>query len=44
MLLGTVELKHSIAANVWFGLVLYRFRFFTLLSMPCHERFRVRYS
>lgn len=34
MLLKTVELKHSIVAIAWFGLVLFRFRFFALPSMP----------
>ena len=44
MLLKTINLKHSIGSNVWSGLVLCRFRFLTLPSMPRHERYRVGYS
>lgn len=38
MLLKTVELKHSIGSKARCGLLLYKFRFFTSLMMPCHEK------
>lgn len=44
MLLKTVVPKHSIGANVKFGLALGGFRFLTPPSMLRYERYRVGYS
>lgn len=44
MLLKTIVPKHSIGSKARCGLLLYKFRFFTSLMMPCHEKSRVGYS
>ena len=44
MLLKTIVPKHSIGSKARCGLLLYKFRFFTSLIMPCHEKPRVGYS
>ena len=44
MLLKTIVPKHSIGSKARRGLLLYKFRFFTSLIMPCHEKPRVGYS
>ena len=44
MLLKTIAPKHSIGSKARRGLLLYKFRFFTSLMMPCHEKPRVGYS
>lgn len=44
MLLKTIVPKHSIGSRARCGLSLYKFRFFTSLIMPCHEKPRVGYS
>ena len=44
MLLKTIVPKHSIGSKARCGLLLYKFRFFTSLIMPCHEKSRVGYS
>ena len=44
MLLKTIVPKHSIGSKARCGLLLYKFRFFTSLMMPCHEKPRVGYS
>ena len=44
MLLKTIVPKHSIGSKARCGLLLYKFRFFTSLVMPCHEKPRVGYS
>lgn len=44
MLLKTIVPKHSIGSKAGCGLLLYKFRFFTSLIMPCHEKPRVGYS
>ena len=41
MLLKTIVSKHSIGSKAGCGLLLYKFRFFTSLIMPCHEKPRV---
>lgn len=41
MLLKTIVPKHSIGSKAGCGLLLYKFRFFTSLIMPCHEKPRV---
>lgn len=38
MLLKTIVPKHSIGSKARCGLLLYKFRFFTSLMMPCHEK------
>ena len=44
MLLKTIVPKHSIGSKARCGLLLYKFRFFTSLIMPCHEKPQVGYS
>lgn len=44
VLLKTIVPKHSIGSKARYGLLLYKFRFFTSLMMPCHEKPRVGYS
>ena len=44
MLLKTIVPKHSIGSKARCGPLLYKFRFFTSLIMPCHEKPRVGYS
>ena len=44
MLLKTIVPKHSIGSKARRGLLLYKFRFFTSLMMPCHEKPQVGYS
>ena len=41
MLLKTIVPKHSIGSKAGCGPLLYKFRFFTSLIMPCHEKPRV---
>ena len=44
MLLKTIVPKHSIGSKTTCGLLLYKFRVFTSLMMPCNEKPWVGYS
>lgn len=44
MLLKTIVPKHSIGSKARYGLLLYKFRFFTSFILPCHRKSRVGYS